>query len=197
MRTHRILKALISAVNCNQIFPRLLIFRIYPKPRDFYQQFIFLWKHRRVRRLEKNSKLNCFAVFSLGHGCNQNLLPLISFCFIFQAKNVFLVVVAYFVYPWLTPSTAVSRYLSSLAAIHSLAMAFCGSPDPILQFGMHPQSPWVILIEDLGFVQGGRIRTSRSISASPKKERQDDLRQGTLAWGLRFSLDPAPFRKHL
>lgn len=89
MRTHRILKALISAVNCNQIFPRLLIFRIYPKPRDFYQQFIFLWKHRRVRRLEKNSKLNCFAVFSLGHGCNQNLLPLISFCFIFQAKNVF------------------------------------------------------------------------------------------------------------
>ena len=50
-------------------------------------------------------------------------------------------VVAYFVYPQLTPSTAASRHLSSLAAIHLLALMFRGCPDPMLQFGLHPQSP--------------------------------------------------------
>lgn len=149
--------------------PGFLFSRFTQSPVIFISNLFFLWKCRLVRRLKKNSKLNHLAVFFLGNGGNQNLLPLIFSCFIFLAEKDFCCCCLFclsLVHPFRscfeTPCLISRNSFFHHGSLQLPRPQYCN-------LGCIPRARWVILKEGGGFLEGGRNRTSRSISASPRK----------------------------
>lgn len=82
----------ISQLSCQlwSALPRLLILWIYPRPRGYDQQFLFLWKCSLFRKTQE-FKIKLFCCFLSGQWMQSKSLPLILSCFIFQARRIYFI----------------------------------------------------------------------------------------------------------